>query len=241
MDGNVGLGAAGNVPHAMSADTSGEGMRRARRRGAFVVLVGPDGVGKTTIARALVAQRAGPTAYFHFLPALWGELAPGPPTDPGAPPPKSQRGGSRVLGWLRLLRSVARCWATYVARIAPARRRGTLVVGDRWLYGYLVQPRALKYYGPPGLAGAVLRFLPRPDLVVNLSAPVPLIRARKQELTPQDIEAELHGWAKLPADRLRTFDAAATPDVIAAQVLEALDRLAARTPVPLGTVGIEQV
>jgi hypothetical protein len=216
------------------------GLPRAPRRGAFIVIVGPDGVGKTTIARAIIEQHAGLTAYFHFLPALQAGLASAPPTGPDAPLPEAPSGGSRVLGWLRLLRNVARCWVSYVGRIAPAIRRGTLVVGDRWLYGYLVQPQALRYYGPAGLADAAVRLLPRPDLVVNLHAPPSLIRARKQELTLQHIEAELCGWARLPSDRLRTFDAAAAPDVIAAQVLETLGGPTARRWALLGGQRMEQ-
>ena len=69
--------------------------------GRFVVLVGPDGVGKTSVARALLAHHRGPAAYFHFLPPLDGRwpAAPGPTS---VPPPKARGGGSVILGWIRL-------------------------------------------------------------------------------------------------------------------------------------------
>jgi thymidylate kinase len=129
----------------------------------------------------------------------------------------------RTFGWFRIVRNVLRSWIAYLLHINPALRRGCLVIGDRWLYGYLVQPYALKFYGPRWFATAMLRALPRPDLVVNLSAPASVIRARKQELTLPQIETELNGWSQLPIRRIRTFDAAAPPDVIALQVLEALE------------------
>ncbi len=61
-----------------------------------------------------------------------------------------------------------------------------------------------------------------------VSASAGVIRARKQELTVQNIETELDLWARLPFCPVRTFDAGAPPGAIATQILEAL-----RTPDPL--------
>jgi len=51
------------------------------------------------------------------------------------------------------------------------------VVADRWIYGYVVQPAALRFYGPSWLALAALRVLPRPNLVVSSLALRPTARA----------------------------------------------------------------
>jgi thymidylate kinase len=193
-----------------------------RATGAFVVLVGPDGVGKSTVARALMAQHGGPSAYFHFAPPVFGRLATALPSGAAGPPKARGTTGSRFLGWLRLARSFARFWTGYLVAIRPALRRGTLVVGDRWAYGYIVQPGALRFHGPRALARAVVRLLPRPDLVVNLRAPAGVIRGRKDELTLAEIEAELAAWATLPEARLRTVDATATPDAVATAILREL-------------------
>ena len=193
-----------------------------RRSGAFVVVVGPDGVGKTAVARALLRCFPGPTAYFHFTPPTTGELAAAPPEHSPPPPSKGTADGFRVVGWVRLTRNFLRFWLGYLRRVRPAVRRGALVVGDRWAYGYVAQPRALRFHGPRGLARLAIRALPRPDLVANLHAPPDVIRARKQELTVEEIEAELAAWASVPEPRLRTFDAAALPEVIAQRILQDL-------------------
>jgi thymidylate kinase len=191
-------------------------------RGRFVVLVGPDGVGKTSVARALLAHYRGPTTYFHFLPPLDGRWQAEP--DPtSVPPPKAHGGGSVILGWIRLVRNAVRCWVGYLKSVRPALKRGFLIVGDRWMYGYVVQPGAMKFHGPDLLARAVLRLLPRPHLIVNLAAPAEVIRGRKQELTLSQIEQELLVWSSLRVPNFKTLDATRTPRDIAIEILAALE------------------
>ena len=92
------------------------------------------------------------------------------------------------------------------------------------MYGYVVQPYALRFHGPKSLARAVMRLLPRPHLVVNLAAPPHVIRKRKQELTVSQIEQELLGWSSLPVPNVHTFDATRLPCDIASEILVALHR-----------------
>ena len=186
------------------------------------MLVGPDGVGKTSVARVLCGQRS--SAYFHFRPPVTSKMASAPPDGTIPPPPKASLTGSRLLGWVRLVRNLAWFWLAYLVRVRPALRKGHLVVGDRWAYGYLVQPYALKYYGPPWLARMALRWFPRPHLVANLSAPAGVIRQRKGELTGRQIEAELRAWRTLPVRALRTYEASGEPEAIAHSILEGLSR-----------------
>ena len=119
------------------------------------------------------------------------------------------------MGWVRLAVNFGRFWAGYLRRVAPARRRGTLVVGDRWAYGYLAQSYALKYYGPDWLARTAIRALPQPDLVVNLAAPAEVIHERKQELSIADIRLEMGHWEMLPSKNLLTVDATLSPSTLA--------------------------
>ena len=187
--------------------------------GRFIVLVGPDGVGKTSVARALLERSGLAAAYFHFIPPLrgplLGSLGPAPP-----PPAKSISRGWRLVGWLRLLRNGVRCWMGYLGTVRPWVRKNRLVVGDRWLYGYIVQPYALKFYGPDWFARAIVGLLPRPHLVANLSAPPSVIHARKKELTLEQIEHELEAWSGLDVAHLHTFDATLPPEHIADEILQ---------------------
>ena len=127
-----------------------------------------------------------------------------------------------MLGWIRLLRNVVRCWAGYLNSVRPALKRSFLVVGDRWMFGYLIQPDAMKFHGPNLLARAALRVLPRPHLIVNLTAPPEIIRERKQELTLSQIEQELRAWSSLRVPNVKTLDATRPPQEIALEILAAL-------------------
>jgi thymidylate kinase len=194
-------------------------LRSPSRRGWFVVVAGPDGVGKTSVARALCRLPSQPARYFHFRPLVWTPLLTEPPSREVVPPSKGSPRGSRVLGWVRLVRNFARFWIGYLTRVLPATRRGVLVVGDRWAYGYLTQPFMLKYYGPRTLAALAVRLLPEPDAVVNLVAAPEVILSRKRELTESQIRDELRRWAELPVATLRTFDATETPETVAGRVM----------------------
>jgi len=180
------------------------------------VLVGPDGVGKTEVARELLRRHGG--RYFHFRPpGRAGGLRDSPPTDG---PPKKTHTGPFPLGPLRLLRNFILFWFGYLASVGPTLRSGDDVVGDRWAYGYLVQPTSLKFSGPDWLARFAIWALPKPDVVVNLEATPETVRNRKPELTLEEIQRELEAWRTLPVDRLVSVDAEPSVDLIVDRLVE---------------------
>lgn len=185
-------------------------------RGAFIVLVGPDGVGKTTVADELMnVWGRQKSRYFHFLPkgGIWDQPEPGQASRPSRPR------FAGVLGWLRLLTNVVRFSYAHVRYVRPLVRSGFLVIGDRWAYGYLLDPGSLGFAGPRGLAHTALSLLPQPHMVAALWAPAEVIQARKPELTTGQIQTQLDLARSLPGN-LRIVDASG-------DLLETVQRLTA--------------
>lgn len=203
------------MPHHRRASQQG-------LQGCFVVVVGPDGSGKTSIAQGILEVHEG--RYFHFRPPYRArEMARRP--SPQAPPSTKDPGWTfPPFGWLRLMRNAVTAWIGYLTAIRPTVSRGELVVADRWLYGYMVQPRPLRYGGPEWLARLTIAMLPTPDVVINLTAPVDVIHARKSELSKEEIEHELQKWENLPARRMVTVDTSEGLEKSVREVLSLIGR-----------------
>lgn len=192
-----------------------------RPPGRFVVVVGPDGSGKTTLAKAMIERWAGETAYLHWIPGLGVELK----EDPGVEVPMPKRldvPASSLASAARLTMNLIRAWAYYAVRIRPALRRGVLVIGDRWGYGYVGQPAALRYRGPEWLARWATGLFPAPHVTAVLLAPVAVLRQRKSELNEQQLEDELIRWRSYEFPKQLTMDATEPVEQMVVRVESAL-------------------
>ncbi len=199
------------------------------KTGIFAVLVGLDGAGKTTFARNLCqasTEKTGFAAirYFHWMPKQGNAEFPWPTTV--ETPRKAPRSSvlSSLVSLVRLGRHLIQANSRHILVTAPAVRRGELVLIDRFIYNYWLDPTSVKYSGPAwGLRLATI-LMPKPDLILSLEADADTILGRKNELTRQEIATQTDRLHRLPlrGTRLVIINAAQLPDQVVDDAVRAL-------------------
>jgi thymidylate kinase len=195
------------------------------RVGFTVALIGPDGAGKTTVARALEGALPFPVEYLYMgvnpdssnhllfttrvVHALRRRRGARPdtagPRDPQETDAVSSRGFARrnlrsARSFVRLANRLAEEW--HRALLASLhRRRGIVVVFDRhffadyFAYDIAAKPRRT---ASRRLHGFILsRLYPKPDLVIYLDAPADVLFERKGEGTIESLERRRREYLEL--------------------------------------------
>lgn len=170
--------------------------------GILISVLGPDGVGKSTVLEGLAAEFIVPLrrrSLFHWRPQVLAKRKDHRPvTDPHS---QSPRGSLASMAYLSVF--FADCWAGYLFVIKPRLVRAGFVQFDRYFHDVLVDPRRYRYGGPKWFAKLLCRLLPEPDLVILLDANEDLILSRKTELTRAEIQRQRQAYADLRFQRAK--------------------------------------
>ena len=174
------------------AGTAGLQVLKSAMRGCFIVLVGADGSGKTTVANHIErrCQELGwRIVRSHWRPELLpsprrfiGQKPSGDPSKPYAKPPHNA-----IVSAVLLLYYYLDFVLGYLAKIAPARRRGSLIINERYFYDAVFDPRRHRLRGTGWLARILANLVPKPDFVVLLHGDPSVLHSRKPELPTTDI------------------------------------------------------
>lgn len=185
--------------------------RLLRPTGLYVVLVGPDGAGKSTIAAALAEDHFGfrRARRLHWRPGLLPGSSVSSSAERDTTRPHEMEARSRA-------RSIAVAlyhWTDFLlgtlVTILPATRRSTLIVAERPWWDLGIDPLRYRLDVPPGFVKSLGRYLKQPDLVLNLEAPATTLVTRKAEITEEATEEQLVSWRAVAPQlgRTRSLDA----------------------------------
>ena len=204
-----------------------EGVRVARRwlypTGMFLVILGPDGSGKTTLAEQLI-DRLKPAFRRQHL-AHWrpGFLGRGPSVEVVTNPHGSRPRG-RVASAAHLLAFFLDDLLGYYVMIRPLLARTALVVFDRYFQDVIVDPKRYRYGGPAWLPRLLVRFVPPQEkLLLVLDAPEGVIFSRKSEVTPQEVCRQRQDYRCLAIDYPGTSRVLMTDQGLQATLAQALE------------------
>ena len=175
--------------------------------GFFIVVLGPDGCGKTTIAKHVgqAWQQTVPPGKepeyihgdFNNLPRLrgirrlWAKMR-GRPLPP-EPDYTKKHAGAEVVphSLLKSLLYLGYYFWGYVlghAKVQRIKAQDRILIADRYFYDYFFQRGNMRL--PHWLLRFLTWFIPKPDLTVVLNADTEAIYARKQELTVEEIDRQ---------------------------------------------------
>jgi thymidylate kinase len=220
---------AARNPIRLAKYLAADGVRRLRRwlqpTGLFVVVLGPDGSGKSTVINHVVGV-TGPMfrrhKFFHWRPALlWGRKHDGDTTQPHSRPVHSS-----LWSTARLFGHLLDYWLGYCISIRPSLARSSLVVFDRYFQDVIADPKRYRFGGPGWLVRLLGRLVPKPDLCIILDAPVDVIFSRKREVAAQELQSQKVEYLRIANHdrRSRVIDAAAPLPQVVAAVAEAVQQ-----------------
>ncbi|MEM3627281.1 MAG: hypothetical protein QXZ25_04575 [Candidatus Bathyarchaeia archaeon] len=159
-----------------------------------------DGSGKSTVIQAIESciNATSPNNLFvvHLRPSLLPPLArlkgiksvtEGPVTNPhGSPPSGVLLSLARVIYYT--LDYVIGYWLKIRPKIA---KRPAIVIFDRYAYDMVIDPLRFRIGISSKFVAMFTKFVPKPDLLICLDAPVEVILSRKKELPKEEIQRQI--------------------------------------------------
>ncbi|NIT04044.1 hypothetical protein GTO10_03900, partial [Candidatus Saccharibacteria bacterium] len=191
--------------------------------GLFVVLLGPDGAGKSTVIRHLrenLREAFRQSEVFHLRPRVIIQQGTcNTVTDPHGKPPHPLS-----LSLVKIAYYLFDYGLGYLLKVGPKLVRTTLVLFDRYYDDLLIDPRRYRYGGPQWPVYFARRLVPRPDLFLILDVPANELLGRKCEVSLEELKRQREAYGKLAAEvpNAVLLDASLPPEEVSRKASEAV-------------------
>lgn len=167
----------------------------SRNTSAFVVFLGPDGSGKSTVISKISKyfQYFFRKKTFNYHTKISGK------NQDAVANPYSKKQYQYPLSILKLFYFLAHYYFTYLfcIKLKLSRSSSGLIIFDRFYYDLATDPRRLRMKNHKILE-KLFRFLPKPDMVVILIGDPNEISSRKNEISPNDVKKQVISLKRLP-------------------------------------------
>ena len=187
-------------------------LQRIHPMGLDVVVLGPDGSGKTSVCQAIVSmecrripfERAEYLGLYHRILPTLSSLAShisgqevrllSNPTHPHDNPPHQP-----IVWFSKFLYYTVDEWISQMTWMRHKLARTNLLLHDRHLVELMIDARRYRFEGRAILPHIIARLAPRPDLVILLDAPAEVVHRRKQDLDMAEIARQRQEYRSLVA------------------------------------------
>lgn len=189
------------------------------RSGKVVAFLGPDGAGKSTIlgiVQATLTDTRVPFSNHYFAPGFLKRYR---PKGDGAITTNPHEG--RQYGSLLVAAKILLMLFEFRMGVARLRKAPKLALFDRYILDILVDPKRYRMGQTRWWIRALLKFAPRPDLLIVISAPAHVIQSRKQEVPAAETARQVAAYEALAASMKQgvIVSNATTPETAAAEIL----------------------
>lgn len=182
------------------------------------MIAGPDGVGKSTLAKALAARvsRDRRALIFHQRPSVLPTRTNRPVVDPHGDPPYT-----RAISVWKALYLVVDVTLAWFLKVRPFVKSGGWILIERGWWDIAVDPARYRIALPYRRLRSLVSRLPQPDLMVILEVPTGEIQRRKAELSIEELERQRAAWREVrPATKVVYLDGTLPVSALVCRVLE---------------------
>lgn len=172
--------------------------------GLMVVLLGPDGSGKTCVGDAICKQMLNgfrQVKHIHWrpglLPPLSALLRKRKALEEDYTQPHSAKPHGSFISLLRFFYYAIDFVLGYWLKIRILKVRNRLVCIDRYYYDYLIDTRRYRLKLPQWLIHAVMKVIPKPDMVIYLYGTPENLYERKQEITIEELTRQVREFQEI--------------------------------------------